>query len=235
MLSRRMAQSRLTPTTTTTTTTSAPILGNDSYTCLMLRGDGSGTSFSDSSFKALSITTVGSVTQGAPQKWGSGAAQFSGTNGNYLSVPNITEFTFLRNPFTIDFWLRTTQTAGNTILFGHYATSSPYQGWYIKTNWPSGKVSFGNNGTDLASTTTVTDGVFRHVAITSDGTSFKLFINGVQEATQAATNIPQSGLPLVIGTGNTLGNPFAGSLDEIRISTICRWSSNFTVPAGPYT
>ena len=73
-----------------------------------------------------------------------------------------------------------------------------------------------------------------HVAVTRSGTTVRLFVNGVVEATATgnSTNFNES-LTLYIGaeTGNSLY--LNGYIDDLRITKgYARYTSNFTAPTS---
>ena len=74
-----------------------------------------------------------------------------------------------------------------------------------------------------------------HFAVVRSGSTWYLFKNGQQ------TDTWSSGLALAAGSNNWAlgiynnGNWFQGYIDEYRISTIARWTTNFTPESGPYT
>jgi glucose/arabinose dehydrogenase len=80
-------------------------------------------------------------------------------------------------------------------------------------------------GTTLGATTRVVYGptanpvnAWTHVALTYDGTTVRLFVNGTQVATTAATGtIQATDNPLWIGGNNPYGEYFTGLIDEVRI------------------
>jgi len=111
-----------------------------------------------------------------------------------------------------------------------------YAGTGNSANVDAAVWSWGNNGF-VQSTTSSFDTSWRHVAATYDGTTMKIFINGVQDASNnISLSIPNSTRPLLIGTGyggREQGKPrsyFKGTLDEIRVSNIAR--TNFIT--APY-
>ncbi len=92
--------------------------------------------------------------------------------------------------------------------------------------------SYGGNGF-LQSNLTSQDTNWHHVAASYDGSTMKLFIDGVLDSqTNVTLSIPDTNLPLLIGAtygGSTSESGtdqgcFTGSLDEIRISNSARTS-----------
>ncbi len=97
--------------------------------------------------------------------------------------------------------------------------------------------AYGNNGF-LQSSTATQDTNWHHLAATYDGTTMRLYIDGVQDSqTAASLSLPDTTQPLLIGS--TYGSSeagfgqsyFNGTLDEVRISDIARSSFN----AQPYS
>src|SRR5207248_1621486 len=60
-----------------------------------------------------------------------------------------------------------------------------------------------------------------HVAVTYDGASLRLYVNGTQVASQAQTgNLITSTNPLQIGGDSTYGQFFQGTIDEVRVYNV---------------
>ncbi|MCC6237807.1 MAG: Ig-like domain-containing protein [Dehalococcoidia bacterium] len=75
-----------------------------------------------------------------------------------------------------------------------------------------------------------------HVAATYDGTTQRLFVNGTQVASGSATGSLNNSSSLVMGAQTTSSTaPFAGRIDEVRISSTARYSSSFTPPTVAFT
>ena len=74
--------------------------------------------------------------------------------------------------------------------------------------------------TDIAvnGTTAMVAGVWTHLAVTYDGTTLRMFVNGVQVRTQSAPGATiTSGGALRIGGNAFWGEYFKGLIDEVRI------------------
>lgn len=96
--------------------------------------------------------------------------------------------------------------------------------------------SWGNNGF-VQSSTVGQNTSWHHIAASYDGTTMKLYIDGTQVGSQAATvTVPDTSQALLIGSsyGSTNGMPangqgyFNGLIDEVRLSNIARSSFNST-------
>ncbi len=131
---------------------------------------------------------------------------------------------------------------GNTIE--EIESFSAYKGkFYVGTGLTSNAdalvYSWGNNAY-LQSTTSSFNTSWHHIAATYDGTTMKIYIDGVPDASKSASvTLPQNNRALLIGTtygGREYGKArgyFNGKLDEVRISDIARTS--FTSKPYPST
>lgn len=118
--------------------------------------------------------------------------------------------------------------------------------WGIWHNHPSApnKVMFGTyNGWGLISTSTIASdsNLWTHVAICRNGTTLRMFINGVQEASATVSGYLDGAndrAEIITLGSNTYGandNCFKGYIDEVRITKgVGRYTSNFKVPTRTY-
>ncbi|BCY27617.1 hypothetical protein KK2020170_04850 [Flavobacterium okayamense] len=98
--------------------------------------------------------------------------------------------------------------------------------WRLHLN-NTGTVDFtcsGTSGVGAVSTTSITDGNWHHVAGVYDGTSIKIYIDGVLENQVLATgSIVNSNFPVFIGNNSDYTVRFyTGNIDEVRIWNIAR-------------
>lgn len=220
------------------------LTGIDSFTKLMLHGNGTdaSTTITDSSSSPHTMTAVGDAQiDTAQSKFGGASILFDGT-GDYVTTPDSDDFSFGTGDFTIDFWIRFNSTAACRFC-GQDNGGTTY--WYIEkqSNAGGNKLSllFVSAGVTIASyvmTSAWSDfatGTWFHLAFVRTTTTARIFINGTSQSLTAATTF---------GTGN-VGNAAAvfelgrltsdlvnGWIDEFRISKgVARWTANFT-PAG---
>lgn len=214
--------------------------GNDSNTKLLIHGDGSGASFSDSSATSKSITANGNATQSAAQsKFGGKSAYFDGS-GDYLSVPDSDDWNLGTGDFTIDFWVNASTIDGTArgILTQSAGSGGIDYVRPIQMVVSDGiRVGFNDNALALGPGT-ISANQWHHVAVVRNGSNFTLYIDGISVDTEtSAINIGNSAVPLSIGRFyyNYDGYYFNGYLDEVRFSKgIARWTSNFTPPTSRY-
>jgi len=229
---------------TNVTITGTNILGgNDSYTKLLIHGDGSGSTFTDSSPGAKIVTSSGNVSQSTSiSKFGGSSAYFDGS-GDYLTLPTSSDFDPGTSNFTIDAWIYPTAASSKIAQFGNAGANTAYT-LYIT----SGQINFiawQLGGVLVTSgSTTVPINAWSHVALTRDGQYFKIYINGTLAGTSGAYSgaISTGGAYNSIGTGYDsngggygYGGYFSGYIDDFRFSKdIKRWTSNFTPPSNAY-
>ncbi|HSP07186.1 MAG TPA: PQQ-dependent sugar dehydrogenase, partial [Acidobacteriota bacterium] len=117
-------------------------------------------------------------------------------------------------------------------------------------------VAFGvNNGTSgegICGTSNVADGLWHHIAVTrqiSDGL-MKLYVDGALQAQATGptgdisyddnrpTTYPNDPYLVIGAEKHDLGPPylsFSGWIDEVRLSTVIRYTTNFTRPSAPFS
>jgi glucose/arabinose dehydrogenase/PKD repeat protein len=176
----------------------------------------SGTAVTDASGRGNNGTIAGAVRTTAG-RIGS-ALSFDGVN-DWVTVPDAPSLD-LTNRATLEAWVYPT-ALGSTwrtallkeqpgqLVYALYANNDLTR--------PSGHVFttgdlFSNGGAALALNT------WSHLALTWDGTTLRLWLNGNQVATRALTGtMPNSSLPLRFGGNGVWSEWFAGRLDEVRV------------------
>lgn len=223
----------------------------DSYTKLLLHMDGANgsTSFIDSS--ASAHTVVRSAYNGgnlpvistATYKFGGASGLLDGDNASpflggkqsFLLIADSDDFDFSGGVWTVDFWVNFNALAILQGIFSHGLHASNAM---IAQAGADGKIYFSGNSISLATSTSLSAGVWNHVAIVENGNDFYIFINGVQgEHQNTATRLPNYATDFLIGEygGSAFSANLNGYIDEFRISKgIARWTSNFTPSVNPH-
>lgn len=157
---------------------------------------------------------------------------FNGTNSD-LTIPSSANLN-LGGTFTIELWFYRTSGTGEASLFqkGEHdyrlTTASTGVGWYVNT-FPALSISV---------STTINNNTWYHVAVCSDGTTVRIFLNGVQGGS-AATNIISSGNSVFVGVNSaSVGKVwyFPGYISGLRVlKGTALYTSNFTVPTSSLT
>lgn len=215
--------------------------GNDSYAKLLLHADGTGATFIDSSNPAKTVTTNGNVTQSATQsKFGGKSAYFDGI-GDYLRVPDSSDWNFGSGDFSIDGWIYPTNDA--VVSQGIVTTmesqgSTDYYGYAVR-RFNNGTITFWHSGGNATTTSTAPINTWSHIACVRSGTTLKIYINGIEGASVTNSSAINSygSQPLIIGRtySNYDGHYYTGYIDEFRITkSVARWTANFIPPTAPY-
>lgn len=135
-------------------------------------------------------------------------------NGNYNLGPE----------FTLELWIKP-EISGPTehfILDTRNGISG--HGLFIDFTSKLNFIFFTSSGINfLSSTSTITD-QWQHIAITYDGVNYKMYINGVEDASLPSTEIVIDNADnLRLGDTADGGLPYAGAMDELRI-----WNTPFS-------
>jgi Concanavalin A-like lectin/glucanases superfamily/Immunoglobulin I-set domain len=161
------------------------------------------------------------------------AVNFYGTGGSgtgYMLVPRTVQ-TGLTPPFTVEAWVNPLNPVFGDIIsqYGYGVNANNTGNNYgFRLMWAPGnfEVGFGNGTNSGFSSFTGTGrpaGQWYHVAVTYDGTTALLYVNGQQDASGALPFSYDPSIPLTIGsgfwskTGPTRG--FDGSIDEVAVYT----------------
>ncbi len=173
--------------------------------------ENSGTTVADASGQNNTGTTLN--TTWTTGRYGRGLA-FNG--GNSWVTVNDSASLNLVNRLTLEAWVSPTVSSGwRTIMlkeldeiYSLYANSSsgPFAGMNI------------GGYQEIFSSTRLPTNTWSHVAATWDGTTLRLYVNGVQVASRAvAGTLLTTSNPLRIGGNANWGEYFAGTIDEVRV------------------
>lgn len=214
--------------------------GIDSFTMLDLHGDGvdGSTSILDSSTFARTVSVFADAQiDTAQSKFGGASILLDGT-GDYVSVPNSTDFQFGTGDFTIDCWLRFNSLSSVENIFAFSTTAGPWQ--FFWNNSDNTFNIYGATNTMLTSSVqSLSTGTWYHIAFVRAGDAWNIYKDGTSIA--AVTDSRSVGLPnhvRNVGIGAEVTGPsqfFNGWIDEPRVSKgIARWTGPFTPPTTAY-
>jgi hypothetical protein len=197
---------------------------------LHMNGTDGGTTFTDSSRFARTVTRSGATTSKTHRKFGD--ASMSVTSFQSVSVPASTDFGLAGDDFTVEAWVRPTLVNGRHGI-ADFGSSNHFI--FEVSDASKFRVFLWNGGgfTIISGATTVVANAWYHVAVTRSGTTLKLWVNGVEEASAgSATGPPSSSYGVRIGA--TAAGQFVGFTDEFRITRQARYTETFSVPVKPF-
>ena len=174
---------------------------------------GSGTSWKDLSGNGNNGTLTNGPTFNVSNQ---GSITFDGTN-DYIDIADSTSL----NPtiLSIESWFKITAFSSNQNIInkGYTFVSEPYISYTLKMDGVSSpyntiaiEASVGGVRKALTSTTTLSANIWYNVVSTYDGSTFKLYINSIQESNTLSSTgtISSYNTPLQIGRWGTQGSQY---------------------------
>ncbi|MEZ4664138.1 MAG: LamG-like jellyroll fold domain-containing protein [Caldilineaceae bacterium] len=139
------------------------------------------------------------------------AARFDGA-GQYLTAPNV--LNPAATPFSAAAWFKVDAVGEVQYILQQSDGTGTGRTWLaVETD---GVVRSFLGGSTLASTTKVSADTWYHAAVTYDGVTLKLYLDGMLEASAAKT-LESSDGGLLIGAFKTLSDFYTGEIDELTI------------------
>ena len=203
------AQASLDVTVSNTTSTQSGLVAAYSF------NEGSGVQTHDSSGQNNTGTIAG-ATWTASGRYGA-ALSFNGTNA-WVTVADANSLD-LTNGLTIEAWVNPTigsgwrsvvmkETSGGLAYALYSANNSSRPEGYVHTSSDMG----------VAGTSAVALNTWTHLALTYDGTTLRIYANGVLVKSGSAPGLAAtSASPLRIGGDSVWGEYFKGLIDEVRV------------------
>lgn len=158
--------------------------------------------------------------------------------GNYLSVPQNSNFQLESGDFTIECWLKKKFNKNSNVIASTYDSSSK-SGWRFFINSLNYLVfEIFNNDTIFKSISKYKIDLekWNHVATTREGDILRIFINGFKCSEIVISDGISSSLDLRIGNDSSGEFPFIGFMNEFCITkNHARYINSFSVKNSPYT
>jgi hypothetical protein len=177
--------------------------------------EASGTTATDTSGKGNNGTLQGAA-RTANGRFGR-ALSFDGVN-DWVTVADAASLDSTR--VTVEAWVYPTTLSGwRTTVLKERAGGLVY-GLYAHDNAPNPAMTIAMSGVDQSASgsASLPLNTWTHLAATYDGTTIRLFVNGVQAGTRAVSgSLAASTGPLRIGGNAVWGEYFSGRIDEVRI------------------
>jgi len=208
---------------------------------LLLHMDGTNgsTTFTDNSSSSHTVTVAGNAQLSTTlNRFGTASGIFTGAFGS-LYLDGSSDFAFGTGDFTTEFWIYL--NGGTGVVQSLYDSRDSF-GAIAPRIYKSAteKLMYFTAGADkITGTTSMTQGVWHHVALSRYNGSTKLFLNGVQEgSTYTDTNNYVNGAtsrPWLSADGAFGGSYIYGNLDELRVTKgVARYKNNFAVPVKAF-
>jgi hypothetical protein len=191
------------------------------------------------------ITRNGNTTQGtfspfSQTGWGN---YFGGSS--YLSTATNSALAFGSGDFTFEFWIYiTAHTTSDARPLGNN-TSWAANAWSLHSDHGAHNEKFSfwvNNYSSsavmLVSTSSSVTNTWTHVAVTRSGNTWRMFINGTQEASQTSSAAIDGGSTddILIGGSGAANEYINGYMSNVRVvKGRAVYTSNFTPPTSPLT
>jgi hypothetical protein len=164
-------------------------------------------------------------------KYGSGSMSFNGSTDllRCLETPNL----LLQGNFTVEAWVYPTTITGSSRTIFFLENGANGATFYISATGILNLDVAGVANYTLGSTA-VTTNSWQHIAFVRSGTTLTGYINGTSSGTATVSaSLGSSGVALVGANSNAVGAPFAGYIDDLRITKgYARYTANFTAPTS---
>ena len=189
----------------------------------------------------------------ATSAFGGSSLYLPNNAGGYLQTATSVNNNFGTGDFTIEFWFNWSGTYSSTgsatqrmmaNTNAAFAANAWVIGWDNNTNNGTAHIGFGAyniNTTSLVyvSKTVIVSNTWYHFALSRQGTSFYVFINGILESsyTSVTTAVDDGSTSRNIYIGGSPGDSqyWYGYMDEVRITKgIARYTASFALPVRQY-
>ena len=210
---------------------------------LLLHGNGTNgsTTITDSSLTPKTVTAEGNAQISTAQsKFGGASIAFDGT-GDRVSVANNAAFDFGTGDFTVECWVFSVAALTSYNLeYAHIAGKGRGAGGgEYSLGFYQQKINWFANAAVTQGTTILTNNTWYHFAASRNGSTLRLFVNGLLESSTTNTLDYTSYVSFNAGdrqAGDSGGQyPLNGYIDDLRITKgVARYTANFTPPTLPF-
>ena len=196
-----------------------------------------GNTIADASSSAHTITANGDISLTKEPFAGAGAVKFDGS-GDYLTTANhASDFNFGSSDFTMEFWANSTKTGrSDPIGWNYNYTSAGWAGMILNISPGSGSMAwYENSSSRISGSGSWNDGSWHHIAVTRDGNSVRMFLDGTQIGSTYTTShsygAASSGLIIGALTQSLGSGPVDGQISNVRVvKGTALYTSAFTPP-----
>ena len=212
---------------------------NSNYTSFLLKADSDGTDNQvDASTNAHTITENGNVTSTAftPYHPGGYSTLFDDASSSHLIYSAGNEIGFGTGDFTVEFWANPDFSGATNLKVIDTRNAS---NWIVQLDDRTSPIFTWYNGASIFDyDISNTGNVWTHYAVAREGTSLRLFVNGVLVDTVTdSVNYTESSGDVYIGRRyNSTVDYFNGYIRDFRVvKGTAVYTSTFTPPTAPLT
>lgn len=171
-----------------------------------------------------------------------GAAVFNGVDSR-LEVPGAADLAMGAGDFTQEAWIKISAYPASQCIVWTNApqTGTGFRATTLGLNLMSGGNVRVQSSYDvfLTGVATIPLNTWTHVAFARQGTTMRLFINGVIDTSGTVSNNYTDTTEFLVGkaanTGTDTGDTLTGQIEELRVTKgIARYTTNFSVPTAPF-
>jgi hypothetical protein len=157
---------------------------------------------------------------------------FDGTGDSLQTPSSAILYPTISDDFTAEMWAYPATPQEFAILMG-FNSSTVSAPWVLRISFSTLEIILGNSSITQG---TVTVGQWNHIAFTKSGSTVRLFLNGVQQGSNATvSSITVGGMNFTIGDWSNGGRPFNGYIQDVRITKgVARYTANFTPPTAAF-
>lgn len=166
----------------------------------------------------------------AQSNFGGSSLGLDGTN-DHLRVTAEIDYS---QGWTVECWFYTGSTATQNLIVKTTSSEGTEGDLAYNIRLNSGKVQYylSSNGSSWdivsggSSTNSYTTSAWNHVAVSWDGSNYYMFLNGVQERSDASsTQVYDGGFDQIyVGGAEGSSSYLSGYVDEVRFSSVCRYT-----------
>lgn len=202
---------------------------NDAYyafvtSLLHFNGANGSTSFPDQKGNSWTVGTGAPAISTTQSKYAGSSVRFNGVSR--LTATNASTFPFGTGDFTVEgyFYADTISTAFQALWF--------CTGYAIYIN--SSTLIWYEGGAHAASIT-LSSATWYHFAVTRQGTTLRLFVNGTKSTTDFTTSTNYSQTVYSLGANSANGELFTGYMADLRVTKgVARYIASFTAPTTQF-
>lgn len=182
------------------------------------------------------LATFGSPSLNSDSKYGSKAGYFTFSSGLIIDKAVLSQILNSGN-YTIEAWGKSVITGGDGYIVITGVDNGTYDGFTYRVTTVPPTCHYGVLKL-ISSIPFAMNGGYNHYAVVAKGGVVSFYVNGIKYGNSGSVNIifPANTEATIGGRklSITESSKDAWLLDEIRISDIPRWTSNFTPTTKPY-